>query len=260
MAPLDLSKEDEEDITKSNKRLFVLQATGQPCKFANNIFEEKQSVECSYDSSAPGVHPLNIEPAPFYSRVYNNVALDGLYSYPLGYYADYNISRNLYYGTYSIQSEEKHELVKVASDISDAIEHSIMIDSPYFSGNVFFDKEFEGKMSLEEILNWDDYSSWGEFSWEEFKGFSKEEIIKELNNFRSGYGDLVFTWKSIPPIVLVELLDGTRCIGDGRGRVNYAMATGMHFLPTIILKEKEDSGDIVFNFKNGLINKKETNV
>ncbi len=257
MAPLSVSKDDAADIAKSNKRLLVLQGTGERCKYANNIFDEKKSVECGYDSDSPGVHPAKLEPAPFYSKVYNNIALDGLYSYPLGYYADYNISRNLYYGIYSIQSSEKHNIKKEASidsDIKDAVEHAVMQEDSSFTGNVYFSIDESKEMPLSEILKWDDYSSWGEFDFGEFKNLSAEEQTSTLNSFRPGYGELVKSWKEIPPIILVNMLNGDRCIGDGRGRVNYAMASGIKELPVIIISEKENDGDISFKFVYGRIN------
>jgi hypothetical protein len=256
MAPLSISKDDESDIIKSNKRLLILQGTGERCKYANNIFDEKKSVECGYDSDSPGVHPAKLEAAPFYSKVYNNIALDGLYSYPLGYYADYNISRNLYYGTYSIQSSEKHEIKKEASidsDIKDAVEHAVMLEDSSFTGNVYFDIGEVQDLPISEILRWDDYSSWGDFDWNEFDGISDDERIKILNSFRPGYGDLVKSWDEIPPIILVKMLNGDKCIGDGRGRVNYAMAAGKHNLKAIVITEKENDGDISFKFVYGRI-------
>ena len=79
MAPLSVSKDDAADIAQSNKRLLVLQGTGERCKYANNIFDEKKSVECGYDSDSPGVHPAKLEPAPFYSKVYHYRDFDAEY-------------------------------------------------------------------------------------------------------------------------------------------------------------------------------------
>ena len=50
--------------------------------------------------------------APFYSQIFSGLGLNGLYSYPIGYYADYNISRNLFYGIFSLQGAERREALK----------------------------------------------------------------------------------------------------------------------------------------------------
>ena len=64
--------------------------------------------------------------APFYSKVYNNIGLDGIYSYPLGYYADNNISRNLYYGMYSLMGSDGSE-----DDIKKFAEYLLELDGHF---------------------------------------------------------------------------------------------------------------------------------
>lgn len=41
----------------------------------------------------------------------------------------------------------------------------------------------------------------------------------------------------ISPIVLVELSDGTRAIGDGRGRTSFALGNDWETVPAIFLRE-----------------------
>jgi hypothetical protein len=62
-------------------------------------------VECNYEDSAPGKEQegSTLAASPFYSSTFPGVGVSGLYSYPIGYYADYNISRNLFYGVFSLQ-------------------------------------------------------------------------------------------------------------------------------------------------------------
>jgi len=122
MAPLDslgdeTSKEEKETIAKANNRLFMWHNPGQHCSFAGKLFANKPAVECNWHSNAPGITEKGIVGAPFYSKVYNNIGLDGIYSYPLGYYADNNISRNMYYGLYSLMGGKQDvDLVKLSSD------------------------------------------------------------------------------------------------------------------------------------------------
>jgi hypothetical protein len=122
MAPVDSlgdesSKEEKGSIAKANNRLFMWHNPGQRCSFAGKLFTEKPTVECNWHSNAEGISEKGILGAPFYSKVYNNIGLDGIYSYPLGYYADNNISRNIYYGLYSLMGgEQDADLVKSGSD------------------------------------------------------------------------------------------------------------------------------------------------
>jgi hypothetical protein len=122
MAPIDslgdeASKEERDAIAKANNRLFMWHNPGQRCFFAGKLFADKPTVECNWHSNAPGITEKGILGAPFYSKVYNNIGLDGIYSYPLGYYADNNISRNMYYGLYSLMGgEQDANLVKLSSE------------------------------------------------------------------------------------------------------------------------------------------------
>ena len=107
MAPTDSLGEDttskeKKAIIKANRRLYMWKNKGERCVYAGKIMKENGAVECNFRSNAPGISERGLLGAPFYSKVYNNVGLDGMYSYPLGYYADNNISRNLYYGIYSL--------------------------------------------------------------------------------------------------------------------------------------------------------------
>src|SRR5690606_18455105 len=86
------------------------------CKYASDIIKDKEAVVCNYGDTAPGIGPTPFLGSPFYSRVMSGIALDGLYSYPIGYYADYNISRNLFYGNYSLQGAANPELKKISKN------------------------------------------------------------------------------------------------------------------------------------------------
>ncbi len=119
MAPLnslgDASKEEKEAIAKANNRLFMWHNPGEHCVYAGKLFPDRPVVECNWNSNAPGITEKGIVGAPFYSKVYNNIGLDGLTSYPLGYYGDHDISRNMYYGLYSLQGNKHNiDLIKLA--------------------------------------------------------------------------------------------------------------------------------------------------
>lgn len=112
MSPLDImgkdSSSDEKNmIGNANTKLLawnLLRDTEKPahCPYAGHILEEQQAVECNYNDSAPGEGSAQaLQAAPFYSKIFNG-SVNGLFTYPMGYYTDYNLSRNLYFGTYSI--------------------------------------------------------------------------------------------------------------------------------------------------------------
>lgn len=267
MAPIDIlgdkvEKDEIKALVRANRKLMILEADGNRCPYADKVFSDKKAVECNFDSNAPGISQVGLEPSKFYSKVYDNIAYDGLYSYPMGWYGDNNISRNLYYGAYSLQgSEEKKEIEKTAQnkeqDIKDAVEHSLGMVDGFWSGTICYNIEPERKMTLEEILDWDDYSSWGEFDNGEL--LKEEDLEGRLDDFRPGWGRNAMEWLrtgNIPPIVLVrfEDEDGRKnvCIGDGRGRVSLAVGLNLRQLPVIVMRESKN-GQFCFEIEQGRI-------
>lgn len=112
MAPLDIMGEDSSDDEKkmiggANTKLLawnLLRSSEKPtqCPYAGHILEDNNAVECNYNDSAPGEGSSQaLQAAPFYSKIFNG-SINGLFTYPVGYYTDYNMSRNLYFGTYSL--------------------------------------------------------------------------------------------------------------------------------------------------------------
>ena len=265
MAPLsmlgdEVDEESKGKLIKANKHLFVLYADGDRCAYAGKLFKEKEAVECNWGTNAPGVSQDSaLLGSPYYSKVYNNVAYDGLFSYPQGWYGDENISRNLYYGAYSLQgSDQKANLEKIAStnnDIKDAINHAIMQEDYTFTGTACYDVVGQDNFSISEIMNWDDYSSWGEWDEGELRDQSNEEMYEEVSSFRgSAWADRAFNWLKIgfPPIILVETLDAGMFVGDGRGRLSFANGLGIKELPVMLLKESK-TGSICAEIKDGFV-------
>ena len=125
MAPLSmLGKDKPEDnvlddetneVKNANRMLLSIENPCQRCKYAGKVIKDKDKVECNFDSNAPGIgNSPGLVGAPFYSIVYNNATYDGLYSYPVGYFGDENISRNIYYGLYSLQGGANNPIIKEA--------------------------------------------------------------------------------------------------------------------------------------------------
>jgi hypothetical protein len=125
MAPIEvMGKEVSEDeaqmIGSANTKLLawnLLRSTEKPshCLYVGHLMEEHDTVECNFDDSAPGQGAAQaLQAAPFYSKIFSGV-LNGLYTYPMGFYSDYNVSRNLYFGTYSLQGSERRDLLRMAA-------------------------------------------------------------------------------------------------------------------------------------------------
>lgn len=119
MAPKEIlgEKPDPEEVHalfEANRNLYAWRSPNAPCAHSGGIVKNKM-VECNFGSK--GIGGASFHPAPYYTKVYNNTAYDDLFSYPVGYYADANISRNLYYSIYSLNSEEEREqLVKISNE------------------------------------------------------------------------------------------------------------------------------------------------
>lgn len=122
MAPFEtmgkeVSEEEREMIGAANTKLLawsLLRDSEKPkqCPYAGHIIEQNDAVECNFEDSAPGQGAGQaLTAAPFYSKVFSG-GMNGLYTYPAGYYSDYNVSRNLYFGIYSLQGTDLLDLIR----------------------------------------------------------------------------------------------------------------------------------------------------
>jgi hypothetical protein len=110
MAPIELlgkeaDEEEKEILAKANNRVLLMDAPGERCIYMNKDFEDKGKVECNFGSTAPGIKETPIVASPFYSKVYDNVSLEGLFSLPLGQNS-LSIVNNPYFSQFSIAEEE----------------------------------------------------------------------------------------------------------------------------------------------------------
>lgn len=124
MAPTSiLGKETSEyqikNIGNANTKLLatnLLNSTVQPkpCTYAGKVLDQNNAVECSYNDNNPEEHVTKaLTSSPFYPSLFNT-SIQGLFTVPLGLYSDYNISRNLWFGSMSLQGSEKQDLIKFA--------------------------------------------------------------------------------------------------------------------------------------------------
>ena len=94
MAPLnimgeDSSVEEKAQIANANNHIFRWMATGTPCKYASQILEEKNIVNCSWDENAAGEHlEGSLSGSEYFWKFFNQTGIDGLYNYPKGVVVD----------------------------------------------------------------------------------------------------------------------------------------------------------------------------
>jgi hypothetical protein len=123
MANIEEMKQNEEidekniqKFQKSNEFIFRWKASCTRCKYAGKLFENKELVECNHGSIAEGINEDKpaIAGSPLFYKMYSGIGIDGLYSFPLGYYTDNSIDHSMYYGRYSIESTgmDAEEVVK----------------------------------------------------------------------------------------------------------------------------------------------------
>lgn len=113
MAPIE-DQEEEEDIIKANKIVYAYTKEHRRCKYADKILEEYEKVDCDFGDTAAGKRSPAFKGSPLYPQTFHGIGLDGLYGYPLGFYADNNESRNLFFGLFSLLGfHTVEELIKL---------------------------------------------------------------------------------------------------------------------------------------------------
>lgn len=123
MAPLQSAENDHEkaQLTKANKLVYITHKTGKKCPFADKILENHDKVDCDFGDTGQGEKALPWRGSPLYPQTFSGIGLDGLYGYPLGFYADNNESRNLFFGLFSFlgKNQNINQLVKLANESDD---------------------------------------------------------------------------------------------------------------------------------------------
>lgn len=131
-------------------------------------------------------------------------------------------------------------------DLEDAIKHADVYGDQGWTVEDF-DVEDLGKISLRKLREFDGVDAWLDVSAEDFKGLSTEDRLEQLKSFRGPqWAERAAKWvkDGVPPIVVIEApteSDATDVpmhvqIGDGRGRVNFAVALGLKSVPVVYMR------------------------
>lgn len=131
----------------------------------------------------------------------------------------------------------KHAMAIIAqvstSDMLDAIQHADISNKGWTLDD--FDIEDLGMLDYDDLQYYDDLSGWLEFSPGELRDMQDvgDEVYKDLAHYRGEeFAKRALEWKQhgFPPVVIITTPDegGLQTqIGDGRGRVNVAVAFGL---------------------------------
>ncbi len=115
MAPLDILGEDADEeeqveIAEANNHLFRWKNPQARCRYAGKVFPQNDVVECNWNTNTMGMQEQGVlRGSPFFYRHFSGIGLDGIFTYPLGYYTDNSIDRGMYQGMYSIESTGTNE-------------------------------------------------------------------------------------------------------------------------------------------------------
>jgi len=121
MCPLEgLSEGNGGRIALANKRVYIYHKSGQRCLYAVNVMDEAQAVNCDFGDAGAGMGGTPFAGSPLYTQTFSGIGLDGLYAFPMGFYADNNESRNLFQGLFSLLGAAAPTIVKMAIEEGDA--------------------------------------------------------------------------------------------------------------------------------------------
>lgn len=125
MAPLSAveSEEEKERIKKANRLVYAYNKEKKRCPYADKILNNHDKVDCDYADTGQGQPSASFRGSPLYPSTFHGIGYDGMYGYPLGFYADNNQSRNLFFGLFSLLGYHSvEEIVKLANKFDESEE------------------------------------------------------------------------------------------------------------------------------------------
>jgi len=121
MCPLEgVPVDKQERVMLANRRVYLYHKADQRCLYAVNVMDEAQAVNCDFGDVGQGMGGAAFSGSPLYAQTFSGVGLDGLYAFPMGFYADNNESRNLFQGLFSLLGAHAPEIVKMAIEEREA--------------------------------------------------------------------------------------------------------------------------------------------
>ena len=123
-------------------------------------------------------------------------------------------------------------------DMLDAIEHADVYGDQGWTLDDFTITSL-GAVPMDRIRSFDDFSSWVDVDPSDYEGLSVEDRVEKLAEFRGPeWAQRAEKWltEGVPPIVVIDAPDEDGMheqIGDGRGRINFALAMGLESLPVV---------------------------
>ena len=100
MIPLSMSEDKENEIRQTNTSVFLWQATGERCIYADKIVGKE--VNCTFTEKQENRD--DIIGSPLYTKMFTGTAANGIYTSPSAYYNESPMNRGPFYGMYGIES------------------------------------------------------------------------------------------------------------------------------------------------------------
>jgi hypothetical protein len=115
MAPIGEGKNSEK-LAKANRIIYAYYKKCTECPYADRVLESHDKVDCDFGDTGEGQKSTPFVGSPLFPHTFHGIGLDGLYGYPLGFYADNNESRNLFFGLFSLLGYSSiEEIVKLGN-------------------------------------------------------------------------------------------------------------------------------------------------
>lgn len=106
-------------FAKFNKRVYVYNQTGERCRYADNLIENSDRVNCDYGDTGAGERDFPQTPNPSYPRAFVGMGQYQLYAYPLNSYSDIGGAKDMFAGAYSVYAHTDEVQFCKKSDTTD---------------------------------------------------------------------------------------------------------------------------------------------
>lgn len=158
MAPLLYIKEEGkvDSTSRANNLVYAYHKDGTQCHYADKVLENHDKVDCDFGDTGQGQKSNVFRGSPLYPHTFRGMGLSGLYGYPLGFYADNNESRNMFFGLFSLLGFSRvDDLIKLANkyDKSGDSDKADIMDKLLSKLQDNKDKDEEAFLKIEKYLD-----------------------------------------------------------------------------------------------------------